>query len=55
MAPPTYIVDFEPPEKEKARLDKQHEGVVENFGYLIPPSISLENVNAVADVATGTG
>ncbi|KAF3921355.1 hypothetical protein ABW20_dc0103711 [Dactylellina cionopaga] len=52
----TYVVDFEPPETEKARLDLQHDAVVENFGHLLPPAIPDHgNLTAVADIATGTG
>ncbi|EPS39088.1 hypothetical protein H072_7114 [Dactylellina haptotyla CBS 200.50] len=52
----TYIVDFEPPEKEKARLDSQHYAVVENYGHLLPPAIPDHgSLTAVAEIATGTG
>jgi len=52
---PTYIVDFEPPEKEAARLNLQHRLLVEISGSLLPPSIPLDGVKAIADFATGTG
>ena len=52
----TYIVDFEPSEKEKARLDYQHHAVVENFGHLLPPAIPDHGgISAIAEIATGTG
>ncbi|KAF3187990.1 hypothetical protein TWF788_001453 [Orbilia oligospora] len=52
----TYVVDFEPPEKERIRLNTQHDAFVENTGHLLPPAIPDHgNLNAVADIATGTG
>ncbi|KAK6528444.1 hypothetical protein TWF281_009685 [Arthrobotrys megalospora] len=52
----TYIVDFEPPEKERLRLNIQHDAVVRNYGHLLPPAIPDHgNLTDVADVATGTG
>ncbi|KAF3319352.1 hypothetical protein TWF173_003794 [Orbilia oligospora] len=52
----TYVVDFEPPEKERIRLNTQHDVFVENTGHLLPPAIPDHgNLNAVADIATGTG
>ncbi|KAF3933401.1 hypothetical protein ABW19_dt0207603 [Dactylella cylindrospora] len=53
---PTYVVDFEPPEKEKQRLNLQHQAVIDNFGFHLPPVIpDQDKLTAVADVATGTG
>ncbi|KAK6345616.1 hypothetical protein TWF718_007526 [Orbilia javanica] len=52
----TYVVDFEPPEKERIRLNTQHDIFVENTGHLLPPAIpDHESLIAIADVATGTG
>ncbi|KAK6360203.1 hypothetical protein TWF730_006353 [Orbilia blumenaviensis] len=53
---PTYVFDSEPPEKERLRLNTQHNSSVENFGHLLPPAIpDHESLKAVADIATGTG
>ncbi|KAK6535538.1 hypothetical protein TWF694_001992 [Orbilia ellipsospora] len=52
----TYIADFEPPEKERTRLNSQHHAVIKNFGHLLPPAIPDHHLlTAVAEVATGTG
>ncbi|KAK6500890.1 hypothetical protein TWF506_003650 [Arthrobotrys conoides] len=52
----TYVVDFEPPEKERIRLNTQHDAFVENLGHLLPPAIPDHgSLTAIADVGAGTG
>ncbi|KAK6504684.1 hypothetical protein TWF481_006623 [Arthrobotrys musiformis] len=52
----TYVVDFEPVEKDRVRLNIQYAGFVENAGHLLPPAIpDQRSLTAVADIATGTG